>query len=127
MASAATSIRPVAPAAAYPATSAAAMPVTIPATVRARRARFTSRLPGSVQSWLARSVRISVSASAAIRESALVIGYVLYLARRNRPVSVSARLDLTSPARVARASTSAGVSATAGADPAAANPRSIAA
>ena len=55
------------------------------------------------------------------------MGYVLYLARRNRPVSVSAGSALTSPARLARASTSAGVSATPGADPAAANPRSIAA
>ena len=56
-----------------------------------------------------------------------VIGCVLYRARRNRPVSVSAGSGRTRPARVARASTSAGVSATAGADPAAANPRSMAA
>ena len=59
--------------------------------------------------------------------SALVIGSELYLARRNSPAIRAAEPDLTSPAPVARASTSAGVSAAAGAEPAAAKPRSIAA
>lgn len=46
---------------------------------------------------LPRSARIQASALAATSESALVIGSVLYLARRNRPVSAPAERDRTRP------------------------------
>jgi hypothetical protein len=68
------------------------------------------------------SARSWTRAAAAAAESAEVIGSALYLARRNRPVSAPAEADLTIPAAVARASTSVGVSAAAGAEPAAAKP-----